>query len=207
MNNLQSENFSFNLQSDIELRSHIEKMVWAHLIQLTDAVNTRQWYIQRRFHRRLNLLRIPDDLTGKTVLDIGAWDGFFSFECEKRGAERVLAIDIYAWDQHGMDSFLLARQLLNSKVEYRKMNIHELNAAAIGKFDVVLFFGVFYHCVNPLTALQKIAEVCHDLLICETHCLIPFVHEKYPLIPFFPAMKMPMKQIPGSFARFRHSNA
>ena len=28
---------------------------------------------------------------GKTVLDVGAWDGFFSFEAERRGAARVSA--------------------------------------------------------------------------------------------------------------------
>ena len=52
--------------------------------------------IRRRFDRRLRLLKIPDDLTGWTVLDIGAWHGFFSFECERRGADRVLAVDIDA---------------------------------------------------------------------------------------------------------------
>ncbi len=134
----------------------------------------------------MRLLDIPLDLRGKTVLDIGAGDGFFSFECERRGAERVLAIDTYAWDKNGMDSFLLARKSLDSKVEYRRMDVHNLDAEEIGKFDVVLFLGVFYHCVNPLVALEKIAGVCRELLICETHCLVPFMHEKYPLIPFFP---------------------
>ena len=41
---------------------------------------SREGLIRRRFERRLRLLRIPDDLTGWTVLDIGAWHGFFSFE-------------------------------------------------------------------------------------------------------------------------------
>ncbi len=54
---------------------------------------TRPPRVHRRFRRRLRLLRIPADLTGKTVLDIGAYDGFFSFEFERRGAARVLAID------------------------------------------------------------------------------------------------------------------
>src|SRR4051812_24255739 len=37
-------------------------------------------YITHRFG-------MPEDLTGKRVLDIGAWDGLFSFEAEKRGAK------------------------------------------------------------------------------------------------------------------------
>src|SRR5271156_127483 len=35
---------------------------------------------------------VPQDLSGKTVLDIGAWNGCFSFECIRRGASRVLAL-------------------------------------------------------------------------------------------------------------------
>lgn len=186
MEDFKQFNFFLDFRTKEDLQAQIKRMTWAHPIKLTEDVNTRDWHVQRRFERRLRLLQIPPDLRGKTVLDIGAWDGFFSFECERRGAERVLAIDTFAWDTNGMDSFLLAHKAFNSKVEYRRMDVHELDPGEIGKFDVVLFLGVFYHCVNPLVALQRIADVCRDLLICETHCLIPFMHEKYPLVPFFP---------------------
>lgn len=44
------------------------------------------------------LLRLDlPDMTGKSVLDIGAWDGFFSFECERRGARAVTALDFHSW--------------------------------------------------------------------------------------------------------------
>ena len=142
--------------------------------------------IRRRFDRRLRLVQIPDDLTGWTVLDIGAWHGFFSFECEKRGADRVVAVDRYAWDRFGMDEFLSARERLGSTVEHRRMDVHELDPAEIGQFDLVLLLGVLYHLRNPLAALDRIARVTKRLLICETHVLLPFVHERYPLVPFFP---------------------
>lgn len=57
---------------------------------------SKEGSIRRRFDRRLRLLEFPDDLTGWNVLDIGAWHGYFSFECERRGAERVLAVDHYS---------------------------------------------------------------------------------------------------------------
>jgi tRNA (mo5U34)-methyltransferase len=41
-------------------------------------------------------LRLPD-LHGRSVLDIGAWDGFYSFEAVRRGAGRVVALDHYVW--------------------------------------------------------------------------------------------------------------
>ena len=142
--------------------------------------------IRRRFDRRLNLLKIPDDLTGWTVLDVGAWHGFFSFECERRGADRVLAVDRFSWDRFGMDEFLAARERLNSSVEYRRTDVYDLDPDEIGQFDLVLLLGVFYHLRNPLMALERLAHVTKRLLICETHILLPFVHEKYPLVPFFP---------------------
>jgi len=67
------------------------------------------------------------------VLDIGAWDGWFSFEMERRGAE-VLAID--NWDN---PRFHQARAMLNSRVDYRQMDIYEAHAGARGYFDIVLF--------------------------------------------------------------------
>ena len=134
--------------------------------------------IRRRFDRRLGLLQIPDDLTGWTVLDIGAWHGFFSFECERRGADRVLAVDTFSWDRFGMDEFLSARDRPGSSVEHRPADVHDLDP------DELLC--VFYHLRNPLTALERIARVTKRLLICETHVLLPFVHERYPLVPFFP---------------------
>src|SRR5579863_6637642 len=61
---------------------------------------------------RLDLFGLPDDLRGKRVLDVGAWDGWFSFECERRGAE-VVAVDCIA-----LDTFHEAKELLGSRVEY-----------------------------------------------------------------------------------------
>jgi tRNA (mo5U34)-methyltransferase len=75
----------------------------------------------------LRFLGLPEDLTGKSVLDVGAWDGFFSFECERRGAARVLAIDTYAWDVHGKDGFLLAHSVLRSKVESMRLAAEQLH--------------------------------------------------------------------------------
>lgn len=150
------------------------------------AALSRAGLIRRRFERRLRLLRIPDDLTGWSVLDVGAWHGFFSFECERRGADRVLAVDRYAWDRFGADEFLAARERLGSAVEHRRVDVHDLDPDEIGRFDLVLLLGVFYHLRLPLRALERIRSVTKRLLICETHVLLPFVHERYPLIPFFP---------------------
>ena len=87
------------------LQQRINSITWCHPLNLGGIETRPQWHVRRRFRRRLEFLQIPQDLTGKTVLDIGAWDGFFSFECERRGAKRVLAIDTFSWDNYGKDGF------------------------------------------------------------------------------------------------------
>ena len=98
----------------------------------------------------------------------------------------MLAVDRFAWDTYGMDGFLAAHERLGSSVEHRRADVHELDPDEIGRFDLVLMLGVLYHLRNPLQALERIRRVTQRLLICETHVLLPFVHERYPLIPFFP---------------------
>ncbi len=86
-------------------------------------------------------MKLPEDLSGQTVLDIGAWDGFFSFEAERRGASRVLATDSYVWQANGRSSkngFELARRALGSHVEDLEIDVLELSPARPGVFDVVL---------------------------------------------------------------------
>ena len=132
--------------------------------QGTTSLLSHEGLIRRRFERRLNLLQIPEDLTGYTVLDIGAWHGFFSFECERRGADRVVAIDRFAWDKFGMKEFLNAKDSLGSNVEYHHADVHELDADTLGTFDLVLFLGVFYHHRNPLQALENIRSITKQKL-------------------------------------------
>jgi tRNA (mo5U34)-methyltransferase len=150
-----------------------------------DGFNTKPPHVQRRFQRRLRLLPIPADLSGKTVLDVGAWDGYFSFEFERRGAKRVLAVD--AWSgPHSLDAFLLAREAMNSKVEYQRLDAHYLSPEAIGTFDIVFCAGVLYHLPHPLLGLERIRSLTGNELILETSSLIPAFHESTPLITFFP---------------------
>jgi len=140
--------------------------------------------VQLRFRRRLDLLRIPADLTGKTVLDIGAWDGYFSFEFERRGAKRVLAMDV--WNGRGLECFLLARERVGSKVEHLRLDAHDISTEKVGTFDFVFCAGLLYHLRHPLMVLQKIKSVTTGQLVLETNSLIPALHEMTPMITFFP---------------------
>lgn len=171
-----------------ELRARIEALLpyFYSPYDFGGGLVTRHPRTRRRFERRLRLLQIPQDLTGKTVLDIGAYDGFFSFEFERRNAKRVLAIDTYSWDHfHGLDCFLAAREYFKSNVEYRRLGVSELRPEDVGQFDLVFCAGVLYHLEDPLLDLKRIRSVTRDQLILETDSLIPAQHESYPLITLF----------------------
>jgi tRNA (mo5U34)-methyltransferase len=69
---------------------------WFHSIDLGGGIVTPGVKSRQTLERELAALRLPD-LRGRSVLDIGAWDGFFAFACERAGAERVVALDHFAW--------------------------------------------------------------------------------------------------------------
>ena len=109
------------------------------------------------------------DLTDKSVLDIGAWHGHFSFAAKDRGAARVVAADKYAWEHHkGRETFDLVRSLLKKDVEPLLIDVPEISRST-GQFDVVLFLDVFYHLFDPQTCLKNLSQCATDLLIVRTH--------------------------------------
>src|SRR5271154_485005 len=81
--------------------------------------------------------QMPHHLVGKRVLDIGAWNGCFSFECERRGASEVVA---YSLENPDVAGFRRSRDLLGSQVKYVQGSVYTLNPDELGEFDLVLFF-------------------------------------------------------------------
>lgn len=152
-----------------QLKREVAAIDWWHTIDLGQGVVTPG---KNNTPERLARIRMPEDLTGKTVLDMGAWDGFYSFEAERRGAERVVAADYYVWsgvDWGSKSGFNLARQALNSKVEDVHVEVMDLSTDTVGgPFDLVLFLGVLYHVRHPLKVLENVASVTNDHLILET---------------------------------------
>lgn len=152
-----------------ELSKRVAAIRWHHSIDLGDGLITPG---QDNSARKLQRLGLPGSLRGLTVLDIGAWDGYFSFEAERRGAARVLASDSYSWngshDWGDKRGFLLAREVLKSKVEDMDIDVLELSPERVGKFDVVLFLGVLYHMRHPMLAVERVASVTKGMVVVET---------------------------------------
>jgi tRNA (mo5U34)-methyltransferase len=69
---------------------------WHHSIDLGDGVVTPGGKTLQHHHDDLRRMQLPD-LADKTVLDVGAWDGYYTFMAEGARARRVVALDHYAW--------------------------------------------------------------------------------------------------------------
>jgi tRNA (mo5U34)-methyltransferase len=76
-----------------ELRAHADSFAWFHSIDIGDGVVTHG---VSEADKTLRPAQLPD-FKGKTVLDVGAWDGYYSFFAERNGATRVVALDHYVW--------------------------------------------------------------------------------------------------------------
>lgn len=148
--------------------------------------------------RILELAEIPEDLTGKTVLDIGTLDGFYAIECANRGASKVMALDHPNWGMAGhpteslRGSFEYARAELDTRrvIEPREAILPYADSV-FGEeetFDIVLFMGVLYH-LRPehlVPTMRFLSRRMHkdSLLIIETS--IADVNGKWPSITTYP---------------------
>jgi len=153
---------------------------WYHRIGLPHDIVTPGWAPLNQ-----SKYRIPVDLTGKTVLDVGAWDGYWTFRAIKRGAMAVTAIEDFsdtvgaltnADRSDGWRTFCLcARALgfssknaclkneLGQRIKFHNCDIQDRFQidyfAGGGYFDHVFMFGVLYHLRHPLLALQNAKEL------------------------------------------------
>lgn len=97
---------------------------------------------------------VPDDLEGRSVLDIGCNAGFYSFEMKRRKAGRVLGIDS---DPHYLRQARFAAGQFGLDVEFELMSVYDVGRLS-ERFDLVIFMGVLYHLRHPLLALDLLYE-------------------------------------------------
>lgn len=154
---------------------------WYHRIELPGGIVTPGWAPVCA-----DAYRIPKDLTGKRILDIGAWDGYWTFEALKRGAKEVVAIDDFSdmpepvSERTAWDTFDLCRAVFGydeSRCKRIEMSVYDVGE--LGQFDLVFFFGTIYHLRHPLLALENINAICKgdiyvESMICDDFS--PYLH-------------------------------
>jgi tRNA (mo5U34)-methyltransferase len=120
---------------------------------------------------RYRIPALPDDLSGKSVLDVGTFDGFYAFLAESRGATRVVAVDneqYRDWTRArwgaelvGGEGFRAIAELLGSKVEYRRLDAFDLDVVR-ETFDLILCFGILHRVSDPLGLLEVLRRRVAD---------------------------------------------
>ena len=137
----------------------MNSMVWYHRIELAPGIVTpgapweALWDPMRERHRAV-------DFRDKRVLEVGCWDGYWSFEAEKLGAAEVWATDDMSQRKAVTRSVPFAIECLGSKVRYRDdVSVYDVDKLSPDKFDVVIFYGVLYHLRYPVLALAKLRRV------------------------------------------------
>jgi tRNA (mo5U34)-methyltransferase len=116
---------------------------------------------------RYRLQAIPEDLGGARVLDVGAFDGFYAFLAERRGATRVVAVDneqYVGWiaSRFGIDvepaaGFREIAGLIGSAVEYQQLDALEVEQLGEA-FDAIFCFGILHRVEAPLTLLRVLSR-------------------------------------------------
>lgn len=164
---------------------------WFHSIDLGDGEITPGYGKPLAMIDAEALVIFKHGVSGKSVLDIGAWDGAFSFQAERRGARDVLATDHFCWSGEGWgtkESFDYAHARLNSKVRSLDIDVPDLSVERLGQFDVVLFLGVLYHLKSPFTVLETVASLARETLVIETVTALNDLEQ--PVMRFIPSREL-----------------
>ena len=147
-------------------QAEIDQIDWYHEFDFGRGLKARSTAPDVGWHRQVwrfverELERV--DFRDKTVLEVGAWDGYWSFLAERRGASYVLASDDLTQNWSDGRGIHLAKALLNSGVEInQRVSVYRLDALK-RTFDIVMCFGVYYHLLDPLYAFAQIRHCCHE---------------------------------------------
>lgn len=156
---------------------------WYHAMDLGDGVVTPGTFDMASY---LHLYRLPERLDGQRVLDVGASNGFFSFEFERRGAAEVVSVDLPSWGAHDWTpryrerhhaqseemqdyidrqtmraGFELCREALGcQRVRKEEMAIYDLSPERLGEFDLVFCGSMLMHVRDPILGTQRMRSVC-----------------------------------------------
>ena len=180
-----------------DLRSKVSSLPWFHSIDLGGGVLTPGAKTPDILNAEAEVV-FKHYKPGMSVLDVGAWDGFFSFTAKQRGAARVLATDHFSWVGGGWGkkaSFDLARETLGLDIDQQIIDPMDMTTDTVAKHDFVLFLGVLYHLKHPLFVLERIGALATHQLVMETQ--LDLMSEERPARPSTQAANSRMTRATG----------
>ena len=129
-------------------------------------------------HNKWQRYKLPEDMTGKTFLDVGCWEGVNCAEAVSRGASHVVGVDLCTSNE-------LRENIDNYGFQFVQMDILSEKWLELDTFDVVLCGGVLYHVENVISLLFRLRQVTGELLVLET--AIRQTETDEPLLMFRPS--------------------
>lgn len=169
-------------------QEEVDSITWWHPFTFPNGVKTRGGGSAESCEEALRaeaqaVFKYP--IQEKTVLDVGAFNGYFSVEAVRRGARRVVALDKAAWENsQGLKAIDLVRRYLAPNIETVTRDVMDLRVSPVGNFDCVLFLGVLYHLKHPLYVLETLFDLTLEYLVLETH--LDLIDYGRPAMVFYP---------------------
>jgi tRNA (mo5U34)-methyltransferase len=172
------------------LLDEAKSLRWDYSIDLGDGVVTQGVNSPDALRDQSGVV-FSEPVAGKSVLDIGCWDGYLSTEAARHGAKSVLATDDFVWRvglSKRRNAELSAALVAPSVIQIKQIDVMDISPETVGVHDVVIFTGVLYHMRHPLLALERAAGVCSEMLILETQ--IDATDESRPAMIFYPGTEL-----------------
>jgi len=114
------------------------------------------------YERYVFTIKNCEPIKDRTFLDVGCGNGLYSLELARKGARRVLGIDI-AEVMVGLCKQASQREHLDSICEFRQTDLLAYDGNE--KFDVSFGIGLFDYISDPLPVLKKMRELSTDKVI------------------------------------------
>jgi tRNA (mo5U34)-methyltransferase len=129
------------------------------LIRQHSKMETYYWNVDPYIRWKLSFL--TSSIEGKTVLDIGCNEGLYSFVAEQRGAKRVVSVDS---NPYWLNSFEEIKSRIGSSCQQQICDVTNVSRLR-ERYDIVLYWDVYYHLDNPLKSLREVNKVVGDYML------------------------------------------
>jgi SAM-dependent methyltransferase len=140
---------------------------WRHRVHLGNGLYTMGY---NTIDNDWQFYGMPENVKGKSVLDVGANDGYYSFKAEEKGASAVTAMDIYWGDGSTMvggwplEGITLLKTYLKSNVVIRPSSVYNIEELQ-QQWDIVLCNDLLSWLDDIPRALDAMSSVCREKLV------------------------------------------